>query len=77
MDRTVTLFDFVTIACFIGLVAAFFQFTERHPRTLVHLLLSGVAFAVANQLGNAGWALLAVALIVAGVGYAVLVVRQE
>jgi hypothetical protein len=71
----VTLFDIVTVVCFLGLVAAFFQFTQREPRTLLHMLLSGVVFAVANQIGNAGSTLLALALIVAGIGYAVIAIR--
>ena len=70
-----TLFDVLTVVCFLGVVAVFFQFSDREPRTLVQLLLSGVVFAVANQLGNGGWILLGSILIVAGVGYTLLVVR--
>ena len=70
-----TFFDIITVACFIGLVVAYFQFTERDYRTLIQLILSGIVFAVANQLGNAGSVLLASILIVAGAGYAALVVR--
>jgi lysozyme family protein len=72
-----TVFDFATVACFLGLVGAFFLLTTRRPRTLLHLLLSGIAFAVANQLGNAGYGLSAVILIIAGIGYAVIIVRAE
>ena len=71
-----TFFDVVTVTCFVGLVIAFFQFTDRDTRTLVHFVLAGVAFAVANQLGNAGSTILALALIFAGVIYAVLIVRR-
>ena len=71
----VTFFDIITVACFIGLVVAYFQFTARDYRTLIQLILSGIVFAVANQLGNAGSVLLASILIVAGAGYAALVVR--
>ena len=70
-----TVFDVVTVACFIGLVVAYFQFSDREYRTLAQLILSGIVFAVANQVGNAGFMLLASILIVAGAGYAVLVVR--
>ena len=73
----VTLFDFATVACFFGLVGAFFLLTARRQRTLLHLLPSGIAFAVANQLGNAGYGLSAVILIIAGIGYAVIIVRAE
>jgi hypothetical protein len=75
MSGLVTLFDVLTVVCFLGLVIAFFQFTEREPRTLVHLLLSGVVFAVANQIGNAGSTVLGLVLVGAGIGYAVLIIR--
>jgi hypothetical protein len=71
-----TLFDVVTVTCFAGLVIAFFQFTDRETRTLVHFILAGVVMAVANQVGNAGSTLLASVLILAGVAYAVVVVRR-
>ena len=71
-----TLFDVITVACFIGLVIAYFKFTPRDDyRMLAQLLLSGAVFAVANQVGNAGFYLLASVLIVAGAGYALLVIR--
>jgi hypothetical protein len=71
-----TFFDVVTITCFAGLVIAFFQFTDRETRTLVHFILAGVVFAVANQVGNGGSMVLALILIFAGVTYAVLVARR-
>ncbi len=72
-----TLFDIVTVACFLGLVFVFFQWTSREPRTLIQFMVCGVVFAVANQLGNADYPLLAVVLLAAGIGYAVLIVRGE
>jgi hypothetical protein len=71
-----TFFDVVTVACFAGLVIAFFQFTDRETRTLVHFMLTGVVFAVANQLGNAGSVVLPIVLILAGAAYAVLAARR-
>jgi hypothetical protein len=71
-----TLFDVLTVTCFAGLVLAFFRFTDRETRTLVHFMLAGVVFAVANQVGNAGSTILALILIVAGVGYAILIARR-
>jgi hypothetical protein len=68
-------FDFLTVGCFVCLVGAFFVFTKRDLRTLAHVLLSGVAFAVANQLGNSGWTWLALALVLAGAVYAGLVIH--
>jgi hypothetical protein len=72
-----TLFDYVTVACFLGMAGAFFILTAREPRTLLHLLVVGVAFAAANQVGNAGHAILAVALIIIGVVYAAMIIRKN
>lgn len=71
-----TFFDVVTVTCFVGLVIAFFKFTEQETRTLVHFILAAVVFAVANQVGNAGSTTLAIILILAGSIYAVLVVKR-
>jgi hypothetical protein len=73
----ITLFDYATVACFLGLVGAYFLLTARHPRTLLYLLLSGIAFAVANQLGNAGYILSGAILLGVGIGYAIIVVRSD
>ena len=72
-----TFFDVVTVTCFAGLVLAFFQFTDRETRTLLQFLVSGIALAVANQVGNAGATFLAALIILASVGYAFLVVRNS
>lgn len=71
-----TVFDIITVTCFAGLVIAFFKFTDRETRTLVHFILAGVVFAVANQVGNAGSTILALILILAGAGYAGLIARR-
>jgi hypothetical protein len=71
-----TLFDFLTVICFIGVATGFFIFTDREPRKLLHLLLSGVLFAVANQLGDSGSTLFGLILILAGVSYSVLILRS-
>ena len=71
-----TAFDFLTVACFAGLVIVFFQFTRRDTRTLMQLMISVAAFAIANQLGNAGLPIFALILIVAGAGYAALVLQK-
>ena len=72
-----TFFDVVTVTCFAGLVLAFFQFTDRETRTLLQFLVSGIALAVANQVGNAGATFLAALMILASVGYAFLVARNS
>jgi hypothetical protein len=71
-----TAFDVLTVACFAGLVMAYFRWTERDTRTLLHLMVPAVAFAVANQVGNAGLPFFGMVLIVAGIAYATLVVRN-
>ncbi len=71
-----TIFDVVTVTCFIALVIAFFQFTDRDPKQLSHFVLAGILFAVANHLGNSGQSTLAFVLIAAGTGYAVFRVRH-
>jgi hypothetical protein len=71
-----TFFDVLTVTCFVALVIAFFQLTERDNRTLLHFMLAGIVFAIANQVGNAGSSYLALILILAGAGYAFLIVRR-
>ncbi len=71
-----TLFDVVTVTSFVGLVIAFFQFSDREIRTLVYFMLSGVVFAVANQVGNAGHFVLAGGLILAGIVFAALLIKR-
>ena len=71
-----TVFDFVTVACFLTIVGAFVFLTDRQPKTLLRLLVPSFAFAVANQLGNDGSKPLAILLILVGLGYAFLVVRR-
>jgi hypothetical protein len=71
-----TLFDVITVTSFIGLVIAFFQFSDRELRTLVYFMLAGIVFAVANQAGNAGYLVLATVLILAGILFAVLVIKR-
>jgi hypothetical protein len=73
----ITVFDYLTVACFCCLVMAFFLWTAHDTRSLLHLLISAAAFAIADQVGNSGFALFALALVVAGAGYAVLVVRGK
>lgn len=71
-----TLFDVITVTSFVGLVIAFFQFSDREIRTLVHFMLAGIAFAVANQVGNAGYFILAGVLVLAGIVFAALVIKR-
>ena len=79
----VTVYDFATVASFGGVVLTYFLFTEGGMTLLAHFLLPAVAFAIANQVGNAAlhdgalWMhALAVALVAAGIGYTFLLVRH-
>jgi hypothetical protein len=72
-----TLFDYVTVSCFVCLVAASFLWTGRDARTLLHIVICGVAFAVADQIGNRGFTLLGLALVAAGIGYAFLFMQRR
>ena len=71
-----TFFDVLTVTCFAGLVISYFQFTKRNLQSLMHLMIPGAAFAIANQMGNAGMPVFALILIAAGAAYAVLVVQR-
>jgi hypothetical protein len=71
-----TFFDALTVTCFVALAVGFFKFTDRNTQTLVHFLLAGLVLAVANQVGNNGGTILALVLILASAGYAVLTVRR-
>ncbi len=70
-----TMFDYVTVACFLAMAGAFFILTAREPRVLLHVLVAGIAFAIANQVGNAGYTILAAVLIIVGVAYAAITIR--
>jgi uncharacterized membrane protein YccC len=65
----ITFFDALTVACFIGLVIAFFQFSEGDTPTLLRFLVAGVALAIANQLGNRGFVVLGIILVIAALGF--------
>lgn len=71
-----TVFDVVTVTSFVGLVIAFFQFSDREVRTLVYFMLSGIVFGVANQVGNAGHFVLGAGLVLAGIVFSGLVIRR-
>jgi len=72
-----TIYDFVTVGCFFALIAAYLTLTERQTKTLAYLMIAGVVFAVANQIGNSGRPLLAIGLVVAGIVYAAIVVHAS
>jgi hypothetical protein len=69
----VTLFDILSVASFIGLVLAFFFWTKRDNRTLLHFVISGIVLAVANQVGDAGHTAFGLVLIIAAIAYSMVV----
>jgi hypothetical protein len=76
-----TVYDFVTVICFICIVVTYFMFTEGGMKILAHFMLPAAAFAIANQVGNHAGGdvlmnILAVVLIVAGIGYTFIIVRH-
>jgi hypothetical protein len=78
-----TVYDIVTVACFACVVATYFLFAEGGSKVLAHFMLPAAAFAIANQVGNAGLRMdnaymnvLAVVLIAAGIGYTFIAVRR-
>jgi hypothetical protein len=78
-----TVYDIVTVTCFVCMALTYFLFTEGGVRTLGHFMLPAAAFAIANQVGNKGLHdsntllnALAVVLIAAGIGYTYIIVRH-
>ena len=71
-----TVYDFVTVTCFVCTVVTYFMFTEGGMKIPARFVLPAAAFAVANQVGNAGMNVLAVILIAAGVGYTYIIVKH-
>lgn len=78
-----TPYDFVTVICFACMVLTYFMFTEGGMKMLAHFMLPAAAFAIANQVGNAGLQggnmllnALAIVLIAAGIGYTYIIVRH-
>jgi len=76
-----TVYDFVTVICFIFAVLTYFMFTQGGIRVLAHFMLPAAAFAIANQVGNHAGTdvlmnVLAAVLIAAGIGYIYIIVRH-
>lgn len=71
-----TVYDWVTVIIFAGLIVLFLQRStseaeENENDSIILYLGAGVACAVANYLGNHGFAWLAIPLIAATVAYIV------
>ena len=47
-----TVYDFVTVICFLLAVLTYFMFTEGGMKILAHFLLPAAGFGIPNQVGN-------------------------
>ena len=74
-----TVYDWVTILAFAGLITLFLQRSsmEEPPDTIWHYLPPSVGCAVANYLGNEGYAPFAILTMVAVVVYVWLVLKPQ
>jgi hypothetical protein len=72
-----TIYDFLTVGAFIAMALGYFAWGRNDQRLLLHMLLSAVTFAVANQLGNNGYGLFAFALLAVGAGYAAYLLHNK
>jgi hypothetical protein len=73
-----TVYDFITIAIFAGLIVLFLQRSVGEAPAgdrMWHYLVASVGCAVANYLGNEGWVVPAVLVIVATLAFIVYVMR--
>ena len=67
-----TVYDWVTVLIFAGLITLFLSRStgeEIAGDSIWHYLVPSVGCALANWLGNEGWDLPAIALIAAAIGY--------
>ncbi len=67
-----SVYGIVTVTCFACVVVTYFMFPEGGAKVLAHFMLPAAAFAIANQLGNAGMN----PLITAGIVYTYIIVRH-
>jgi hypothetical protein len=65
------------VACFLLVAGGYFLLTARDSRVLLQLLVAGIVFAIANQVGNAGDYLLGAVMVFAGVVYAAFLIWQN
>lgn len=72
-----TVYDWVTVAIFAGLIVLFLQrSTEKEPTdSLWQYLVAGIGCALANYLGNEGYHIPAVAAVIATLAYTFFALR--
>ena len=66
-----TVFDWVTILLFAGLITLFLQRSsmEEPPDSIWHYLPPAIGCALANYLGNEGYTVAAIAVLALAIGY--------
>jgi hypothetical protein len=72
-----TIFDFLTVGAFVTMAGAYFYLANGDQKVLFRLMVPAISFAVANQLGNKGFPVFAVVLLVAGAAYAIFLFRNR
>lgn len=72
-----TVYDWVTVLIFAGLITLFLQRSSMDdpPDTIWHYMPPAIGCAVANYLGNEGMTVFAIATIVAVIGYIFVVLK--
>lgn len=72
-----TAFDWISIIAFAGLITLFLQRSsaENPPDTIWQYLPPSICCAVANYLGNEGYSLAAIAILIAGAAFVVVVLK--
>lgn len=63
-----TIFDFVTVGIFIGIVILYFQYSKKEDQNILMYIWPSIGCATANYFGNkgfdiAGWSFIGVTLI--------------
>jgi ABC-type Na+ efflux pump permease subunit len=72
-----TVYDWVTLAAFAGLIVLFLQRSNMDdpPDRILHYLPPALGCAVANYFGNEGYPVVAVGVLVALAAYTILVLK--
>ena len=72
-----TVYDWVTMALFAGLITLFLQRSsmDEPPDEVWHYLAPAVGCAAANFAGNKGYPIIAIAIMIAAVAYVVVVLK--
>ncbi len=74
-----TIYDWATVAAFTGLIVLFLQRSTlpEPPDTIWHYMPPAIACAIANQLGNTGYGVVAVLILVGVAVYFVRILKVQ